>query len=141
MAMTITVAAAETMLSAFGTLLNGGTVRLYSGTAPTNVQAALSGNTVLAEATLQATAFSASYTTSGNNRVMTANLPITDADTANASGPATFFRAFRSAGNGDTVVYQGSVGTSGADMIMAATDIIAGGAFSISSLTVAMPMS
>jgi hypothetical protein len=137
MAMTITTQTADAMLAAFAALCNTGPVRIYSGTAPTNASTALSDNTMLAEATMGATAFSGTYSTSGNNRVATANA-ITADSSADASGTATFFRVFQSGGT--IVVYQGSVGTSSADMIMAATDLIAGGNFSISSLTVAIPM-
>jgi hypothetical protein len=136
-AMSITVAAADAMLAAFTALSNtSGTVRLYSGTMPTNVQTALSGNTILAEATMSATSFNQTFTTSGNNRVATANA-ITGDTQANASGTATFFRVF----SGATAIWQGTVGTTDSDMIMAETDIIANGPVNISSMTVSLPMS
>jgi hypothetical protein len=134
-AMSITVAVADAMLTAFGTAQNAGTVRLYSGTMPTNVQTALSGNTILAEATLPNPAF-ITLGTSGNNRTYTAGT-ITGDTQANASGTATFFRVF----NGATVIWQGTVGTTDADMIMAETDIIANGPVNISSMVVSLPMS
>jgi hypothetical protein len=136
-AMSITIAAADAMLAAFTALSNTtGTVRLYSGTMPTNVQTALSGNTVLAEATMSATSFNQTFTTSGNNRVATANA-ITGDSAANASGTATFFRVFA----GATAIWQGTVGTTDSDMIMAETDIIANGPVNITSMTVSLPMS
>jgi hypothetical protein len=138
-AMSITVAAADAMLAAFTALSNtSGVVRLYGGTMPTNVQTALSGNTILAEATLSATSFNQTFTTSGNNRVATANA-ITGDTQANASGTATFFRVFGPGGT--TAVWQGTVGTTDSDMIMAETDIIANGPVNISSMTVSLPMS
>jgi hypothetical protein len=136
-AMSITVAAADAMLGAFATLNNTGVLRIYDGTMPTNVQTALSGNTILAEATLNATAFNPTFTTSGNNRVATANA-ITGDTSANASGTATFFRVFAS--NGTTVIWQGTVGTSSSDMIMAETNIIQNGPVNISALSVSLPM-
>ena len=87
---------------------------------------------------MSATAFNQTFTTSGNNRVATANA-ITGDTQANASGTATFFRVFGSGGG--TAVWQGTVGTTDADMIMAEVDIIANGPVNISSMTVSLPMS
>lgn len=136
-AMSITVAAADAMLAAFTALCNSGTVRLYSGTMPTNVQAALSGNTILAEATMSATAFNQTFSGTAPSRTATANA-ITGDTQANASGTATFFRVFAS--NGTTAVWQGTVGTTDSDMIMVETDIIANGPVNISSMAVTLPM-
>ena len=135
-AMSITVAAADAMLTAFGTLCNSGIVRIYNGTMPTNVQTALSSNTVLAEATMANPAFSG-FTTNGNNRTYAAaGTPFGDAS-ANASGNASFFRVFTS---GDVAVWQGTVGTADSDMIMAAVDIAATGPVNITSMSVSLPM-
>jgi hypothetical protein len=137
-AMSVTVAAADAMLTAFGALCNSGVVRLYSGTIPTNVQTALSGNTLLAEATMPNPAF-VSFSTSGNNRTYTAGT-ITGEDAALATADASFFRVFASAGNGGAAIWQGTVGTTDADMIMAAVGIITGGPVNITSMAVTLPM-
>jgi hypothetical protein len=112
-------------------LLNSGFLRIYSGTQPANADAALSGNTLLAELTFGATAFGASV-----NGVATANA-ITQDSSANATGTATFFRAFKS--DGTTAVLDGTVGTSGADLNLNSTSIVSGGAVSVASMTVSQP--
>jgi hypothetical protein len=135
MAMKITDATADGMLSSIATSLNTGYIRIYSGTEPTTANAALSGNTLLAELRFGATAFGAA-SASGADRVITANA-ITQDSGADADGTATFFRALSS--NGTTVVYQGTVGTSGQQLNLTATNIVTGGVVSISSLTITMP--
>lgn len=135
-AMSITVAAADAMLTAFGTLCNSGTVVLYSGTMPTNVQTALSGNNVLAIATLPNPAFTAFDTVTGSRRYTAGT--ITGDSAADLTGTATFFRVINSS---SVVVWQGTVGTTDSDMIMADAGIIQGGPVNISSLTVSLPMS
>lgn len=111
-------------------LLNSGFLRLYSGTQPAATTTALTGQTLLSEHTLSATAFASTSTA-----VATANAIGSDAS-ANASGTATFYRAFAS--NGTTVHRQGSVGLSGsgAELIMDNTSIVAGGVVSISGWTI-----
>jgi len=104
-----------------------GSLRLYSGTAPADANAALSGNTLLAQLTMNATAFG-----SASSGVATANA-ITQDSSADATGTATFFRVL--AGNGTTVVMQGEVGTSGADLNLNSVAISSGAAVSVSSFT------
>lgn len=135
MAMKITNATADAMLATIATSLNTGYIRIYSGTEPTTANVALSGNTLLAELRFGATAFGAA-TASGADRVITANA-ITQDSGADADGTATFFRALQSDGN--TVVYQGTAGTSGQQLNLSATNIVTGGVVSISSLTITMP--
>lgn len=137
-AMSITVAAADAMLGAFAALQNGGTVRIYDGTMPTNVQTALGAQVILAEATLANPAFT-TFSTNGNNRTY-AVTTVTGDSGANASGTATFFRVFASAGNGGAAIWQGTVGTSASDMIMAETNIIQNGPVNITALSVSLPM-
>lgn len=138
MAMKLSNQAADAMLSAIGTLCNGGKLIIYSGTEPATANTALSGNTVLAQLTLNATAFGAPDA-SGADRFITANAITADSD-ADASGTATFFRIFDSSGTLVTdVVYQGTAGTSGQQLNLNNTSIIAGYEVSISSLTITMP--
>lgn len=115
---------------------NNGFLRIYSGAVPATADTALSGNTLLAELTFGATAFGAAV-----NGVATANAIGQDTSNDN-SGTATFFRAFES--NGTTVVFQGTVAGSGADLNVTLNgspnaSIIAGGTFSVSSLTYTQP--
>jgi hypothetical protein len=104
-----------------------GSLRIYSGTAPADANAALSGNTLLAQLAMSATAFGAAA-----SGVATA-AAITQDSSADATGTATFFRIL--AGNGTTVVMQGEVGTSGANLNLNSVAISAGAAVSVSSLT------
>lgn len=110
-------------------------IRIYSGTAPANADAALSGNTVLAELTMAATPFSG-YTDTGTAARATAGA-ITADSSADASGTATFFRILDSAGT--TAKAQGTVGTATSDLILNTTAITAGSTVSITSATIDLP--
>lgn len=126
----ITTAARNAACDAVTALVNAGgagTLRIYSGTMPADANAALSSNTLLAQLTMSATSFGAA-----SSGVATANA-ITADSSADATGTATFFRIL--AGNGTTVVIQGSVGTSAADLILNSTSITVGAAVSVSALT------
>lgn len=113
--------------NALATLLNSGYLRIYSGTQPATADTALSGNTLLAELRFNATA-----APSASSGLLTFNA-ITSDSSADASGTATFFRCFKS--DGTTVVMDGSVGTSGTNLVMATTTITAGQTVSCSSFT------
>jgi hypothetical protein len=139
MATKLSPTGADTLLAGLSTALNGGFVRIYNGTEPTSATAALSGNTLLAQLTFAATAFG-SPTTSGSNRVITANL-ITADSSADAEGVASFFRAVQSNG---TVIFQGTAGA-GAELVMTGPganpyQVYLGGPVEIQSLTIAMPI-
>lgn len=121
----ISNAAAAAAVAALAALANGGSIALYTGTQPANANTGLSGNTLLAQLSLSATAFTVS------NNVATANA-ITSA-TAVATGTATWFRCYES--NGSSVVFDGTVGTSGCDLNMNSTAISSGATVAISSLT------
>jgi hypothetical protein len=110
---------------------NSGYLRIYSGTQPANADTALSGNTLLAELRFGATAFGSS-----SNGVATANATTQDSSADNTGTP-TWFRALKS--DGTTVVLDGTAGASGCDLNLSnlnAGQIIAGGAVSVTSLTV-----
>lgn len=108
-----------------------GKFRGYSGTRPANADTALAGNTLLFEATLNATAFG-----SPSSGVATANA-ITQDSSADASGTCTFVRVFKS--DGTTVLEDLEVGTSGANVNLSSTSIVAGQPVSISSWTHTVP--
>lgn len=135
MALKISTESADAMLGSLSTLLNSGKIRIYSGTEPTTANTALSGNTLLAELTFGNPAFG-SPTASGADRIITANA-ITQDSTADATGTATFFRATNAAGT--VTYYQGTVGTSGQQLNLTATNIVADGVVSVSSLSITMP--
>lgn len=119
-------ATAVAAVTAMGILLNNGYLRIYDGTQAATADTAIGAQVMLAELRFSATAF-ASYT----NGVATANA-ITSA-TAAATGTATWFRALAS--NGTTVVYDGNVSTSGADLNLNTTSIVSGATVSVSALT------
>lgn len=106
---------------------NSGSLRIYDGTPPADANAALSGNTLLASLPMSATAFAAAA-----SGVATANA-ITADSSADASGTATFFRVLET--DGTTVVFQGTVGVSGAELNLNSVSIVAGGNVSVTSLT------
>jgi hypothetical protein len=112
---------------ALATLLNSGYLRIYSGTQPATADTALSGNTLLAELRFNATAAPAA-----SGGLLTFNA-ITSDSSADASGTATFFRALKS--DGTTVVLDGSVGTSSANLVLSTTTITATQVVSCSSFT------
>lgn len=97
-------------------------LRIYDGTRPATGGAA---TTLLAELTCNVTFAPAA---SGGDLTLNA---ITQDASANATGTATWFRIVQS--NGTTHVLDGSVGTSGADLNLNSTSIVAGGTVDITS--------
>jgi hypothetical protein len=126
---------ADAKLAAVTTACNTGYLRIYDGTEPANANIALSGNTLLAELRFGSPSFGAAAT-SGSDRAITANA-FTQDDAANATGTATFFRAFQS--NGSTVVFQGTVGTSGQQLNLTSTSIVVDGPVQVTSMTYTQP--
>lgn len=116
------------MLDTLTNNANAGLLRLYSGTRPTNADTALSGNTLLATLTLNAT--SAGAASAG---VWTANA-ITSDSSADATGTASFARLLES--DGTTAIADFSVGTSGTEVVLNTTSIVSGAVVSCSSFTV-----
>jgi hypothetical protein len=119
--------AASAKADAIARLLDNGFLRIYSGTQPADADTALSGNTLLAELRFNATSAPAAV-----NGVLTFNA-LTSDSSADATGTATFFRAFKS--DGTTVVWDGSVGTSGANLNINSVALSAGAQVSVSSFT------
>lgn len=101
-------------------------LRFYSGTRPLNVGAALAGNTLLAELRGNASGWAPAASAGAS----TANA-ITSDSSADNSGTVTFARLFKS--DGTTAVMDLSVGTAAADVIVNATNVIAGAVVSCSS--------
>ena len=123
----LTNARKNTMADALATSLNNGYLRIYSGTKPATADTALSGNTLLAELRFNATAAPAA-----SAGLLTFNSITGDASN-NASGTATFFRAFRS--DGTTVEIQGTVGVGGEFLNLSSTTITAGGSTNVTAFT------
>ena len=123
-------------VTAVATLLNTGYLEIYSGTQPTDANTAIGAQVLLSGGMrFASTAFAAATATSGT--VTAAANPVTADPSAVATGTATWFRAYKS--DGTTVVLDGTVGTSGADLNLNTTSIVTGAvvsctAFSISEL-------
>jgi hypothetical protein len=104
-----------------------GLFRIYSGTQPTNPDTALSGNTVLAELTLNAT-----FAPGASSGVLTLNA-ITSDSSADNTGTATW-ASFLTSGGTRKVDF--TVGTSGTDLILNTTSIVSGAQVSCSAFTI-----
>lgn len=112
---------------AVGNALNSGLLRIYDGTQPVDAATAVSTQILLAELTLNADAFGAAA-----SGVISANA-ITADSSANASGTASWFRCAQS--DGTTVMFDGTVGTTGADLNLDSVSITAGGTVNVTSFT------
>lgn len=100
-------------------------LRIYDGTRPATGGTA---TTLLAELTCNAT-----FAPAASGGVLTLNAITQDAS-ANATGTATWFRIVKS--DGTTHVLDGSVGTSGSDLNLTTTSIVATQPVSITSFTI-----
>ena len=116
-------AAANAAVDAKAALLNGGSLMIYSGAVPATVATAISDQVLLAQLPLSATAFAAASAGSATANEITADVGLAD-------NTATFFRACNDA---DAAVFQGTVGTSGADLNLNSTVIATGVAVSVTS--------
>ena len=104
----------------------GSIIRLYDGTQPTNANTAISTQTLLVSLTI-----AGAFGTDSNGTI---TLGSVTSGTAVASSTATFFRIVKS--DGTTVVMDGSVGTSGADLNLNTTTIASGQTVSITAGTI-----
>lgn len=111
----------------------GGKFRGYAGTRPATADDGLSGNTLLFECTLGSPAFG-----SPSAGVANANAITQDAS-ADATGTCTFVRVFKA--DGTTVLEDLEVGTSGCNVNLSSTSIVAGQPVSISSWSHTVPQS
>ena len=132
MAVSFVASVVTSSVDAVKALFAGGTVRIYGGTVPTDVDASLGSATLLAELALGTPAFGTAAA-SGNDIVCTTPAPISDSS-ANATGTATFFRIFDSSA---VLRAQGSAGGagSGADMVLTQPSFVTGGPVEITVIT------
>lgn len=136
----ITNSVAQGMLNSTGLAeaIDGGTaavIEIYSGSVPANADASGAGLTLLASLTCSATAFSGySDTTTAGRATFAA---ITSDSSADATGTASCFRIKTQTGG--TVIAQGTVGTSSADLILNTTAITSGSTVSITAATIDLP--
>lgn len=119
--------AANAACDAMAALANSGLLRIYDGSQPATADTAIGAQVLLAELTMNATAFG-----SAAAGVATANAITSDAS-ANATGTASWFRLVQS--NGTTVICDGTVGTSGADLNLNSVAISSGAAVAVTSFT------
>lgn len=137
MTMKISQVAGAAMIVALGALGNtGGTLKIYSGTQPTNPDTALSGNTLLATFTFNTTAFGGAAHVSNTEQITASFVAGTVA--AVATGTASFARMLES--DGTTVVADLTVGTSGTDVVLNSVAITSGGNVTLTSFTLAEPV-
>ena len=111
-------------------LLDGGLLRIYDGAKPATADTAIGAQVLLAELTFGNPAFGAAV-----NGVATANAISSDTN-ANDTGTAAWFRAVKGDGN---PVFDGTVGTSGADLNLNTVSIVAGAEIQVSSMTYTQP--
>lgn len=133
----ITQAAAQDLLTSLETDFNAGTaavIRGLSGSAPTNADDAETG-TLGFTLTCSASIFT-SKTDAAPGALGTFDT-ITDDSSADASITLTYFRILTQTAG--TIVFQGSAGTSSADMIVNSTAISSGATVSCSSATITVP--
>jgi hypothetical protein len=104
----------------------GALIKIYNGTQPANANTAISTQTLLVSLPV-----SGSFGTDSNGTITIGSVT---SGTAVATATADFFRIFKS--DGTTVVMDGSVGTSGTDMILDNTSIATGQTVSITSGTI-----
>jgi hypothetical protein len=123
--------AVNTEADALAGLLNSGLVRIYDGAQPATGDTAITTQNLLVTLTLNSTAFPAAVA-----GVLTANA-ITSG-TAGASGDAAWARILTS---GATAVFDGSVGTSDANIVLSSVTIASGANVSCSSLTITLAKS
>ena len=120
-------AAVNAEANALAALANNGYLRIYDGTQAATADTAVGAQVLIAELRFNATAFGAAAL-----GVITANAFTQDAS-ANNGGTATWFRALQS--DGTTPIFDGSVGTASADLILTAVVIGAGAAVSVTGMT------
>jgi hypothetical protein len=125
MALAYSVTLRNNQLNQISTAIGtSGLLRIYSGTRPATGGAT---TTLLAELPLSATAAPAASSGSVTFNAITADA------SADNTGTATWFRVTTSGG---THVIDGDVGTSGSDLNLSSTSIVAGGNVSVTSFVV-----
>lgn len=101
-------------------------IRIYSGTQPANANTAISTQTLLVSLNI-----SGAFGTDSNG---TLTFSTVNNGTAVASGTASFFRIVKS--DGTTVIMDGSIGTSSADLVLNTTTIATNDTVAITSGTI-----
>ena len=130
--------AARAACDAQAALCNSGKLRVYDGSQPADANTAVGAQNLLAEFTFSATAFAASSCSGSTpNRKATATANAIADVQATYTATATWFRAFKS--NGTSIVFDGTVGTSGCDLNLTDVTLTDGEDCSVSSFTLSAP--
>lgn len=125
----LTTAVRNARLDAITTAIGAsGLIKIYTASQPADANTAVSGQTLLGTLTCNAT-----FAPSASGGVLTLN-SITQDSSADATGTAAWFRMLKS--DATTVIMDGTVGTSGADLNLNTTSIVTGGPITISSFTI-----
>jgi hypothetical protein len=125
--------------------IDGGVIRVYSGTPPATADAALSGNTLLDVISLNATGAGISMAAASSAGVLGKNTGEVWRGLVVATATATFYRFSGLADDGTlstvTKRIQGTVGVVGADLNFSDVNFVAGPSNykSIESFNIAMP--
>ena len=125
--------AVNAAVDAMAALLNNGYLRIYDGSIPATANTAIGAQVLLAELRFNGTAFGASVA-----GVATANAFTSDSS-ANATGTASWFRALKS--DGTSAIFDGTVGTSSANLVLNSTAIQSGAEVAVTAMTVTLPKS
>ena len=126
----ITNAVASALADTIGDSLDSGTIKIYTGTNPTDADTAVGAQVLLATLTFNAAAFPAA-----SNGVLTA-AAITADSSADATGTAAWARI---ATSGATTKMDVTVGTAGEDINFNSVAFQSGAEVSMSALTITMP--
>ena len=125
------VIARNAQLDALGALANEGYLRIYDGTQPVNPESPSASGTLLSTCRFGTPAFGPAA-----DGVLTANPIAQDGDIA-ANGNASWFRVLKS--DGETVLWDGSVGVEKADLILRVISLVRHAALQINRLTYTQP--
>jgi hypothetical protein len=133
----ITAAVRNAMLDRITTAVDAGSaagkLRIYSGTPPANADAALSGNTLLADLPLS----DPSFPGAASGTLTLDVTPVPEDSAADATGTASFFRLLDSDNN---AVVQGTVTATGGggDLQLNTVSLVAAGPVRVTSLTISI---
>lgn len=133
MALKISQSLADTLAATVNTEAANATLSIYSGTAPTNADDALSGNTLLAQITGLVNPFDRT-----NNVLAPDTINETWEDTSiDATGTASFFRLTTA-----SHTLQGTVTATGGggDLTLDTVSLVSGGSFSVTGGSITVPL-
>lgn len=124
-------AARNAQVDAVTRQLDGGYLRLYSGPRPANADEPIARQQLLAELRFSSPAFEAADRGAAQART------IIQETSAKETGQATWFRTFKA--DGVTAVFDGSVGTADANIVMNNANIQINAIVSLSAFSYSMP--